>query len=80
MIVTAVVVLVPVIMQLRAKDTTLRETWGLLLFTAGLVSLGLSDSAAANGNAGKFVGIGLAATIIGLLVQTRYGDPASPNP
>jgi len=80
MLVTAAIVLVPVFLQLQAKETTLREAWGLLLFVAGLVSLGLSDSAVAGANTGKLVGAGLAATILGLLVQTRHGDPSSPNP
>jgi len=80
MLVTAVIVLVPVFLQLHARETTLRESWGLLLFASGLVALGLSDSAFADGNAGKLIGAGLAAAILGLLVQTRHGDPSSPNP
>lgn len=80
MLVTALIVLVPVFLQMYSKETTLRETWGILLFAAGLVSLGLSDSAVADGNAGRLIGVGLAAAIVGLLVQTRHGDPSSPNP
>lgn len=80
MLATALIVLVPVFIQIYMKETTLRDAWGLLLFAAGLIALGLSDSAAANGNAGRLIGVGLAAAIVGLLIQTRHGDPSSPNP
>ncbi len=74
---TAAIVLVPVFLQVRAKEHGLRDVWGYILFAAGLFSVGASYSFL-DGDARRDVAIGgLAAVLIGLFVQEglRGGAP-----
>lgn len=69
LMVTAVIVLFPVFLQLRAKEYAWRAVWGYLLFAAGLFSVGASYSFF-DGSARRNLSIaGFAAILIGLLVQ-----------
>lgn len=71
LMVTAVIVLFPVFLQLRAKEYAWRAVWGYLLFAAGLFSVGASYSFF-DGSARRNLSIaGFAAILIGLLVQER---------
>lgn len=72
---TAVIVLIPVFLQLRAREYDWRAVWGYLLFAAGLFSVGASYSFF-DGDARRNLSIaGFAAILIGLFVQeaTRGG-------
>lgn len=69
LMVTAALVLVPVFLQIRAKEYGLRSAWGYLLFAIGLFSVGASYSFLA-GEARRNLSIaGFAAILIGLFVQ-----------
>lgn len=69
LMVTAVLVLVPVFLQIRAKEYGLRSAWGYLLFAIGLFSVGASYSFLVGEPRRNLSIAGFAAILIGLFVQ-----------
>jgi hypothetical protein len=73
LMVTALVVCVPVVMQVRAGEEPLRDMWGYLLFAAGLFVVGIAYALLAAPLQAYAVWGGLAAAIVGLFVHHRKG-------
>lgn len=69
LMVTAVIVLFPIFLQLRAKEYAWRAVWGYILFAAGLFSVGVSYSFLYGSGRRNLSIAGFAAILIGLLVQ-----------
>jgi hypothetical protein len=66
---TSALVIVPLVLQLRAREQALREVWGYFLFVLGLGAVGIGY-AFLEGPDQRSVAIGgLAAILIGLFVQ-----------
>jgi hypothetical protein len=78
LIVTALVVCIPVIHQLRQREEKLRDMWGFLLFATGLLAVGVAYALLEPPLRSWAVYGGLAATFGGLLVQhrERHSDDA----
>lgn len=74
LIVTALLVMVPVVLQLRAGETRFRDFGGYVLFAIGLVLVGVAEQWATGTTANGLTLGGLAAVISGLLVA-RPGRP-----
>lgn len=70
-IVTALVVCVPVLLQLRSGEEQLRDMWGYLLFAAGLFIVGLAYAILAQPAQTYAVWAGLAAAVAGLFAHHR---------
>jgi hypothetical protein len=66
---TSALVIVPLVLQLRAREQALREVWGYFLFVLGLAAVGVGYTFL-DGNDQRNVALGgLAAILIGLFVQ-----------
>jgi hypothetical protein len=70
---TAVVVLVSVVFQLRAKEQTLRDVLGFLLFAAGIFTAGAAQSFLAGAAERRFTLVGVVAVFLGLILS-RLSD------
>lgn len=69
--VTAFVILIPVILQIRDRRFHWREVWGLLVLVAGFMIVGLSYLFA-TGTQHRWISLfGLGAVLFGLLVQHK---------
>lgn len=72
LMITALIVLVPVFLQIRAKEHGLRDVWGYILFAAGLFTVGASYYFL-DGDARRDLSIaGFVAVLIGLFVQEGF--------
>ena len=72
--ITALVVLIPVVLQMRTDGRRLKDVWGHLLFAAGLLCVAAGYSFFADARQ-KYLAVGgLAAALIGLFVQHRDKD------
>jgi hypothetical protein len=73
LMVTALLVLFPVFLQIRAKEHGLRHVWGYILFSVGLFLVGASYAFLA-GQARLYVSIaGFAVVLVGLFIQEARG-------
>jgi hypothetical protein len=72
--VTALVVLVPVLLQMRTDGRRLRDVWGHLIFVGGLLCVAAAYFFFADGRQWYLAVFGLAAALIGLFVQHRDRD------
>jgi hypothetical protein len=74
---TAVIVLFPVFLQVRAKEHGLRAVWGYFLFAAGLFTVGVAEAFLEATARRDLTIAGFAAILIGLFVQEglRGGMP-----
>lgn len=75
--ITALVVLVPVILQLRARERRFADVWGHFLFVAGLLCVAAAYGLFADTRQRYLAVGGLAAALIGLFVQHRDKDSES---
>jgi hypothetical protein len=73
LMVTAVVVLFPVFLQIRAREYGLRAAWGYVLFAAGLFSVGVGYQFFEADMRRNLSIAGFAAILIGLFVQEGMG-------
>jgi hypothetical protein len=74
MLLTSVVVLVPLVLQLRDGRFRLREVWGLFVLVAGFATVGFGY-AFYDGDARQRIALlGLGAVIFGLLAQHNRRD------
>jgi hypothetical protein len=76
MILTAVIVLVPVVVQLRDGRFRLREVWGLFVLVAGFATVGLGYVFYDGDLRQRVALLGLGAVIFGLLAQHNRRDVA----
>jgi hypothetical protein len=74
--ITALVVLVPVVLQLRAKERRFQDVWGHFLFVAGLLCVAAGYGLFADVRQRYMAAGGLAAALIGLFIQHRDKDSA----
>jgi uncharacterized membrane protein YfcA len=76
MLLTSVIVLVPVLLQLRDGRFRFREVWGLFVLVAGFATVGFGY-AFYDGDVRQRIALtGLAAVILGLLAQHNRRDVA----
>jgi hypothetical protein len=80
LVISAFIVLFPVIMQLRMGESTLGAVWGYLVFVAGLLIVAVGDSGAAHGHRFKFAVAGVITALAGLLIQSRLAQNSNPPP
>lgn len=75
LLISAVIVLVPAVLQLRTGENQFRHIWGYLIVVVGLVLAAGADSrlGAANKSALAIAGVILA--LIGLVVQSKLPRP-----
>lgn len=76
MLVTSIVVLVPVVVQLREGRFRLREVWGLFVLVAGFATVGLAYTFYDGAMRQRIALIGLGAVVFGLLAQHNRRDTA----
>jgi hypothetical protein len=74
LIISAVIVLFPVVMQLRLGESRIRDVWGYLVFIAGLVLVAVGDSALARGLRLELAIAGVITALAGLLIQSRLSQ------
>ncbi len=79
MIITALVVLFPVLLQLQKGESRLREVWGYFVFILGLLLIAAGDTNLGHAHQVKLTMAGVAASIIGLILQGRSANTAGPH-
>ena len=79
MILTALVVLFPVLLQLRQGESRLREVWGYFLFIAGLLLIAAGDTDFFRTYQAALTAAGVLAALAGLIAQSRNPNAAGPN-
>ena len=67
MLITAAVVAVPVIMQLRAREADWKHAWSPILFVLGLATIGAAFAFDHSHNQKSIAMAGVAAMLVGLL-------------
>lgn len=72
--VTALVVLIPVLLQMRTDGRKLRDVWGHFVFVAGLLCVAAGYGLFTGGRQKTLAIGGLAAALVGLFVQHRDKD------
>ena len=76
MLLTSVIVLVPVLLQLKERRFRLREVWGLFVLVAGFATVGLGYTFYDGDVRQRIALLGLAAVVFGLLAQHNRRDVA----
>lgn len=71
MVVTAVVVMIPVLMQIRMRETRPNEVWGFMIFALGLLVIAVADTTFGRPRFAAIFVMGLALALVGLIVQAR---------
>ncbi len=71
---TAMVVMIPVLLQIRTDGRKLRDVWGHFLFVAGLLCVAAGYALFADVRQRYLAIAGLAAALLGLFVQHRDRD------
>jgi membrane-bound ClpP family serine protease len=79
MICTALVVLVPVLLQLRMGESRLREVWGYFVFIVGLLLIAAGDTTRGRDHQATFTLVGVVATVVGVIVQARNSGTPGPH-
>ena len=79
LIISAVIVLFPVVMQLRLGESRIRDVWGYLVFIAGLVLVAVGDSALARELRLELAIAGVVTALAGLLIQSRLSQTSDPS-
>jgi hypothetical protein len=78
MVVTALIVLFPVLLQLRQGESRLRDVWGYLAFILGLLLIAAGDTDPGRAFQTWLTIGGVAAALLGLLLQSRRPGAADP--
>ena len=76
MLLTSVIVLVPIVVQLRDGRFRVREVWGLFVLVAGFATVGLGYAFYEGAVRQRVALLGLGAVIFGLLAQHNRRDVA----
>jgi hypothetical protein len=71
LLISAVVVLVPVVLQIRQGESRLRDVWGYIVFVAGLIVVAAGDSTLARAHQSRFALAGVMLALLGLLTQPK---------
>lgn len=71
MVITAVVVIIPVVLQIRMRETRPNQTWGFMLFALGLLVIAAADTTIGRPHFTMIFVIGLAMALLGLVLQAR---------
>jgi hypothetical protein len=80
LVISAFIVLFPVVLQLRLGESRLSAVWGYLVFVAGLLIVALGDSSAARAHQVELALAGVITAIVGLLIQSRLAQSSAPPP
>jgi membrane-bound ClpP family serine protease len=79
MICTALIVLFPVVLQLRDGESRLGGVWGYFVFIVGLLLIAAGDTTPGRAYQAVFTIAGMAAVLIGLIVQSRRTQTTPPD-
>ena len=79
MIVTALVVLFPVVLQLRQGESRLRDVWGYFAFILGLLLIGAGDTDPGRVFQAPLTIVGVLAAFLGLIAQSSRTGTAGPG-
>lgn len=79
MLVTAVIVAIPVILQLRSREADWKHAWAPVLFVLGLAGTGVAYAFADPGNQTSIAVAGIAAMLVGLIFSQGTRDDQRPN-
>jgi hypothetical protein len=71
LLLSALVVLVPVVLQIRLGESRLRDVWGYILFIAGLLVVAAGDSTLARTHQSQFAMAGVVLALAGLLATPK---------
>jgi uncharacterized membrane protein YfcA len=74
LLVTAIVILVPVLLQIRDGRFHWREVWGMFVLVAGFVIVGVGFAFFADASQRLLSLIGLVGVVFGLFVQHKRRD------
>lgn len=74
MLVTAVIVAVPVILQMRKREADWKHAWSPILFVLGLAVVGAAYAFAAPPNQKSIAVAGVAAMLVGLFFAQKSRD------
>lgn len=74
MIVTSVIVAIPVILQLRAREADWKHAWSPILFVLGLLVTGAAYAFATAQNQKSIAIAGVAAMLVGLIFAQKTSD------
>jgi UDP-N-acetylmuramyl pentapeptide phosphotransferase/UDP-N-acetylglucosamine-1-phosphate transferase len=80
LVVSAFIVLFPVVMQLRMGESTLSSVWGYLVFVAGLLIVAVGDSTVAHTHRFQLALAGVITALAGLLIQSRLAQSSNSSP
>jgi hypothetical protein len=75
LLISAAIVLVPVVLQIRLGESRLRDVWGYMIFVAGLLMVATSDSTVGRPHQARLALIGIMLALAGLLAQPKTPDP-----
>ena len=79
MLVTAMVVAVPVVLQLRAREADWKHAWAPVLFFLGLATTGVAFAFAAPPNQTSIAVGGVVAMLVGLMFGQKTRNTQSPR-
>jgi uncharacterized membrane protein YfcA len=79
LLMTAIVILVPVLLQIRDGRFHWREVWGMFVLVAGFVIVGIGFAFFAGGPQRLLSLIGLAGVLFGLFVQHKRRERPEGN-
>lgn len=79
MLVTAIIVAIPVVLQLRAREADWKHAWAPLLFIAGLATAGASFAFVPAPNQTSIAVAGVAAMLVGLIFAQKTRDLPPPR-
>ena len=79
LMVTGLVILVPVLLQIREGRYRWREAWGIFVLVAGFLLVGLAYSLYDGNALRRLALVGLGAVLFGLFVQHKRHDADAPK-
>lgn len=74
MIVTSVIVAIPVVLQLRAREADWKHAWSPILFVLGLLATGAAYAFSSAQNQKSIAVVGVAAMLLGLIFAQKTSD------
>ena len=80
LVISAFIVLFPVVLQVRLGESSLGAVWGYLVFVAGLLVVAAGDSTAGRAHQFELALAGVIAALLGLLIQSRLAQNTTPPP
>lgn len=80
LVISAFIVLFPVVLQLRLGESRLSAVWGYLVFVAGLLIVAIGDSFAGRAHQFELALAGVITALLGLLIQSRLAQSSAAPP